>query len=646
MAVAGQPPEAGLVAAVLPEISDVEFFPVLVGLCTGDRITMLLDLVEQDRMSSERDALALFLVTELLQGASPPPRLPALLRIRARRLLGIEASIVLALAATALGDPDVLQVAQHWLPMAQVAEAKPLRDMLRRQLCMPPLDALPERPPARMISGFTVRRPVPKVGRNDPCPCGSSKKYKKCCAEKDAERALDPSPLPGLTRNEYLTSAGHHLTPEMVDSLRPQELSALDFQTLRTVPLIVAMRRAIEFRRFALAEQAMAALAVRSDMPDPDPDGYRDELIHAAVQANDLDVAERQLGLVRNREKLDPAILLALEVRRPSAQTLMRIEEVALAGLRDPRSAFLIDLSITLLETSPAVGILVARGSLNAQRALDSGMLLDIIEEARDRLGLPPGDPVRDGYEQMLERETDRRAEEMARSGETAERERLAAEAEALREKLRESKMRIAELERGLRTQEASLTQLKPPSQRIQPTVPITTSPPAPADEQERRRLRAKVAELKQLLSERNEERTSLRQQLAKVNDAMATETEAAERGPTPEPGLQEQPEAGTQVDAPRQLLVPRFAAPAQDALRELPIAVSRKALLIIAALAGGDEAAWQKVKQMVIATTPLFSCRVGLHHRMLFRFDSSELDVLTIIHRKDLETSLKRYGS
>jgi uncharacterized protein YecA (UPF0149 family) len=25
-----------------------------------------------------------------------------------------------------------------------------------------------------------VRRSTPKVGRNDPCPCGSGKKYKKC----------------------------------------------------------------------------------------------------------------------------------------------------------------------------------------------------------------------------------------------------------------------------------------------------------------------------------------------------------------------------------------------------------------------------------------------------------------------------------
>ena len=29
----------------------------------------------------------------------------------------------------------------------------------------------------------TVRRTVPKAGRNDPCPCGSGKKYKQCCGK-------------------------------------------------------------------------------------------------------------------------------------------------------------------------------------------------------------------------------------------------------------------------------------------------------------------------------------------------------------------------------------------------------------------------------------------------------------------------------
>jgi preprotein translocase subunit SecA len=29
--------------------------------------------------------------------------------------------------------------------------------------------------------GVQQRRVGDKVGRNDPCPCGSGKKYKKCC---------------------------------------------------------------------------------------------------------------------------------------------------------------------------------------------------------------------------------------------------------------------------------------------------------------------------------------------------------------------------------------------------------------------------------------------------------------------------------
>ena len=33
--------------------------------------------------------------------------------------------------------------------------------------------------------GATVRREEPKSGRNDPCPCGSGRKYKQCCGHPD-----------------------------------------------------------------------------------------------------------------------------------------------------------------------------------------------------------------------------------------------------------------------------------------------------------------------------------------------------------------------------------------------------------------------------------------------------------------------------
>ena len=35
----------------------------------------------------------------------------------------------------------------------------------------------------------TVSNGAPKVGRNDPCPCGSGKKYKKCHGREDDEQA-------------------------------------------------------------------------------------------------------------------------------------------------------------------------------------------------------------------------------------------------------------------------------------------------------------------------------------------------------------------------------------------------------------------------------------------------------------------------
>lgn len=31
-----------------------------------------------------------------------------------------------------------------------------------------------------------LRKPFRRVGRNDPCPCGSGKKFKRCCIEHPA----------------------------------------------------------------------------------------------------------------------------------------------------------------------------------------------------------------------------------------------------------------------------------------------------------------------------------------------------------------------------------------------------------------------------------------------------------------------------
>jgi hypothetical protein len=169
----------------------------------------------------------------------------------------------------------------------------------------------------------------------------------------------------------------------------------------------------------------------------------------------------------------------------------------------------------------------------------------------------------------------------------------------------------------------------------------VASQPPA-GDEAERRRLRAKVDELKQLLTERNDERTALRKQLAKVNDALVADSPDVERATETDDA---DPADAATAEAPRSLLIPTFASSCRDDLRDLPALVARRALAVVASLASADAAAWRQIKHMASAVDPLLSGRIGIHHRVLFRVADGELAVLSVVHRKDLESAIRRYG-
>lgn len=52
---------------------------------------------------------------------------------------------------------------------------------------------------------YTMVRDTPKIGRNEPGPCGSGKKYKKCCLPKDQklEVAMSDSFIQRYLSSEY-----------------------------------------------------------------------------------------------------------------------------------------------------------------------------------------------------------------------------------------------------------------------------------------------------------------------------------------------------------------------------------------------------------------------------------------------------------
>ena len=124
------------------------------------------------------------------------------------------------------------------------------------------------------------------VGRNDPCPCGSGKKYKKCCIGKEPV-ARDSAPLPPTTWNE-LSVAEHarfeeevrrldDLSNGAVDAIqakRYEEAQRLCDELLREYPQMVdghdrlGMLREAQGRFAEAAAEYAKALAIIAGEPD------------------------------------------------------------------------------------------------------------------------------------------------------------------------------------------------------------------------------------------------------------------------------------------------------------------------------------------------------------------------------------------
>jgi uncharacterized protein len=64
-----------------------------------------------------------------------------------------------------------------------------------------------------------------KIGRNDPCPCGSGKKYKACCMQKQQQSK------PGLGKRKFtaklLSGGGMPKAPEKMDEPQPVDYNSL-----------------------------------------------------------------------------------------------------------------------------------------------------------------------------------------------------------------------------------------------------------------------------------------------------------------------------------------------------------------------------------------------------------------------------------
>lgn len=67
-----------------------------------------------------------------------------------------------------------------------------------------------------------------KAGRNDPCPCGSSKKYKRCCLPKDEEAAAAMRPPPQEKPRQPTLSSFFGPADDDIDAASNRPLDLID----------------------------------------------------------------------------------------------------------------------------------------------------------------------------------------------------------------------------------------------------------------------------------------------------------------------------------------------------------------------------------------------------------------------------------
>lgn len=599
---------------------------------SGDVAGALVAAVEDGRLSWEKEAVALYLAAWWSRERQTTTHKRAIVR-RARMLTrqptSVEVQAILVAAAAVLDDPELDVLVSRLMSARFPKEAERSAAAMIEEAHGPLISASDAED--IVLTAGTRRRAVPRVGRNEPCPCGSGKKYKRCCFEKDQDRLRDSSDVVGVTQEEMRRELEDFLTLERLRELRAYEIVRLDPTRIDPGLYRPMLDRLITFGELDAVKQFFDTVGV---------EGLENELIDAlakAIEESKLDEARAFLEIYDPPE--EPWFgfpVRFLKRNLDGGEALKILEEEARAAVDGDRFS----LAVDLLESPwPSLGILVARGAAPLESPLARDAIFETLGKARDRLDLPAVDPTEHIHEFWgWEDELDEVESETPSTPSVEQRDDSAR---------RELEAKEAELGR-LRQELSSLrSQLKSHAQEVAPS-----RKPLPARTEERDEprddrvleLKERVGRLKRELNQRHAERNQLKRQLER--EQKRAESLEAERESSAQPATEARaddepsaPELDPSVSLPFRF--PVFTKRFRASLQHLPDSTKRRSLVLASRIAAGDQAAFRGIRRLEVDRT-LWRRRVGRDYRMLFRLGDEELEVVDIVHRQGLERALR----
>ncbi len=492
----GQPITIELMAEVLPySCSETIFTISLIALAEGDRARALVEAAERNRFSEDElgatmRALALH-AAWILDGGTYRERIAVQAHRMAMRwrggnpeqiaLSGLIEALVRATRTGAVADRGEHAIS-HDLALLQWALTSPRQDI--EQALVRAVD--PNEPEPKTGLGLipAVATAPPKAGRNEPCPCGSGKKYKKCHGAEGEGRTLTPASLSAAD----------------VRGLAFRDVAGLELAALSDDALAAAFLRFLERPAWPLVADAMEQLATRPAVTRERLDETRAVVIQTAVAARRYDIAQREFAKLDPGHSLHPVARCAIALQSRAADALDHLWRAADLAVRDESFAHDFELALILIHLIPALGLLVARGCLVEDDWM-AEVLANLTDEARAYLGLAAGDRTR-RIQAAVRQEKSHATELEAANSRAAD----------LRAALDRSQDRNRELERRVHDLEEQL--------RHRPAAPAEIA--APPDPSEVRSLRAKIEDLQEMIRERNASLALARRQLEEVSGSAA----------------------------------------------------------------------------------------------------------------------------
>lgn len=472
--------------------------------------------------------------------------------------------------------------------------------------------------------GKTYRNPNPKTGRNDPCHCGSGKKYKRCCLRKDEERRRLGSDVAGKTLEEASMEREKLLTLERIKKGKVSELALADFAKVQPELREPLLQRFCEEGDV----KAVAAFAEAVQWQDEYTQQMRHALSSAARTRNAGVVARLLAACGDHLSDKEGRFLPLVELQQAEddpGKYLRLLKEFSADSVDDKENLAMLALGL-LCSNMPELGVIVARIAVLSTD--DKGLRRELVRDlvyARDQLSLPYADAVQELMERVFDDDHSSSTEEVAEL--QAQLSSLRSAERLMREELEEQKRKVRLASK--RVAEAHESNVI--------SFPIEAGS-READAARIKKLTRDLESMEGILLGTQEERAELRKKIETLENAHKSTAGVQVAFEELDEGENDWEAVIDPKDRP--VRMPEYSNRFRRSLKKMPKRVIRAALKRIGGMAGGEAAAY--VGEDQLEDNPAYRrVKVEKDYRILYRNDGDVLFIADLAHRSKLNQAV-----